>query len=71
MDLLGPLHRGRNMEKKRAIRIKTFTVKGRERYIEDKLQIVRERDVEKLKTVRERERERDVEGLGMRRVTCV
>ena len=27
---------------------------------------MRERDVEKLKTVRERERERNVEGLGMR-----
>ena len=53
--------RERNMQRARegAIRIKTFTSRGRERYVE-----------EKLKTVRERERERDVEGLGMRVETC-
>jgi hypothetical protein len=38
------------IERERAIRIKTFTSRGRERYVE-----------EKLKTVREREKERDVE----------
>jgi hypothetical protein len=46
--------RKKYVERERAICIKTFTSRGRERCVEEKLKTLRER---------ERERERDVEGL--------
>ena len=64
----------REIRRERAIHIKTFTGRGREREIrrtiKEKLKIVRERDVEKLKTVRERERERK-KRWGARHEMCV
>ena len=39
----------RGRERERAIHIKTFTGRGRERYVEEKLKTMRERDIEGLK----------------------